>query len=304
MGGAAAVVDGNAVLLGADEAALAAKAREQFLRDPGGGAVGAVEQHFQTGEVGVDMLLQEVDVILYAGAAHLDAADVRALGQTNVRAVVEDVGFDLVLDLIGQFVAVALEDLDAVELHRVVGGGDHDAGVGMVFADQVGHAGGGDNAQQLYVSADTAQAGGQGGFQHIAGHTGIFADQDFGAVAVQAGKHGSGTAADLKRQFAGEVLARHTADTISTKQFTHSRQILSYWLIRLIYHSMPLVGMGSVIFRPKHVRTCSAVRHPHQNGAVQPCADAHRPSGSRSGHGGCGSACPSASGTAHRYLPA
>ena len=60
------------------------------------------------------------------------------------------------------------------------------AGIGMVFADQVGHAGGGDNAQQLYVSADTAQAGGQGGFQHIAGHTGIFADQDFGAVAVQA----------------------------------------------------------------------------------------------------------------------
>ena len=42
----------------------------------------------------------------------------------------------------------------------------------------------------------------------------------------------SRAAADLKCQFTGEVLARDAADTISTKQFTHSRQILSYWLIQ------------------------------------------------------------------------
>ena len=173
------------------------------------------------------MLLQEVDVILYAGAAHLDAADVRALGQTNVRTVVEDVGFDLVLDLIGQFVAVALEDLDAVELHRIVGGRDHDAGIGIVLAHQIGHSGRWQNAQTFHIRTHAAQTGGQGCFQHITRLAGVLADQDARTVAGAAGQHRSSAAADLHCQLTGQVCACNTAHTIGSKIFSHNKTPLS-----------------------------------------------------------------------------
>src|SRR5699024_4004852 len=86
---------------------------------------------------------------------------------------------------------------------------------------------GGDHAQQVHVGAHAAQTGSQGGCQHIAGNTGIFTDQDFGPMAVQLRQHGGGTAADLQRQFTGQIFARYAADTVSSKQFTHNHQILS-----------------------------------------------------------------------------
>ena len=51
-------------------------------------------------------------------------------------------------------------------------------------------------------------------------------------------------------------------------------------------------------------KTYSSGRNPRrQSASARPCAGAHRPGGSRSGHGACGSACPSASGTARRCPP-
>ena len=90
-----------------------------------------------------------------------------------------------------------------------------------VFAHQIGHAGGGDHTQQVNVCANAAQTGSQGAFQHIAGNTGIFANQNTGTVAVQTGQLCGSCAADLQGQFTSQVFARHTADTIGTKQFTH-----------------------------------------------------------------------------------
>ena len=99
--------------------------------------------------------------------------------------------------------------------------GDHNTGVCAVFAHQIGHAGGGDHTQQVNVCANAAQTGSQGAFQHIAGNTGIFANQNTGTVAVQTGQLCGSCAADLQGQFTSQVFARHTADTIGTKQFTH-----------------------------------------------------------------------------------
>ena len=121
-----------------------------------------------------------------------------------------------------------LENFDAVEFHRVVGSGNHNTGVRLIFAHQIRHAGGGDDAQQHDIRADAAQTGSQRGFQHIAGNAGVLADEDLGAVTVQLGQHRCHTATDFQRQFTGQVLARHTADTVGTKKFTHNTIILSY----------------------------------------------------------------------------
>src|SRR5699024_7167197 len=104
-------------------------------------------------------------------------------GQGDVPAVVVDVGLDAGFHLVGQLVAGGGEHFDAVELHRVVGRRDGDARVRLVLGDEVGHRGGGQNAQGLHVGPHAAQAGGQGGFQHIPRLAGVLADQDAGPAA-------------------------------------------------------------------------------------------------------------------------
>ena len=55
VGGAAAIVDGNAVIKHAGKAALAAQAGEQFLRHLGRSTIGAVKQHIQAGKICINV---------------------------------------------------------------------------------------------------------------------------------------------------------------------------------------------------------------------------------------------------------
>ena len=47
--------------------------------------------------------------------------------------------FDLLLQSVGQLVAVAAKNLDAVKFTGVVGGGNHNARIGAVFSHQIGY---------------------------------------------------------------------------------------------------------------------------------------------------------------------
>ena len=81
------------------------------------------------------------------------------------------------------------------------------------------------HAQALHVRAHAAQAGGQGRFQHIAGLAGVLADEDAGAVAGAARQDSSSAAADLHGHLTGQVRARHTADAIRSKIFSHNQYL-------------------------------------------------------------------------------
>ena len=109
-----------------------------------------------------------------------------------------------------------------------MGSRDDNARIGVVFPYQIGNAGGRDDAQQINIGAHAAQSGSKGAFQHIAGHAGVLADQDAGAVAIQAGQHRSGGTANLKCQFTGQIAPGHAAHAVRSKQFTHINQILSF----------------------------------------------------------------------------
>src|ERR1035441_5365877 len=60
--------------------------------------------------------------------------------------VFEDFGFDFVLDLVGELHAVGAEELDAIVLPGIVGGGDDDSGGEAVGVGEVGDAGGGEHS--------------------------------------------------------------------------------------------------------------------------------------------------------------
>ncbi len=63
--------------------------------------------------------------------------------------VVKDFVFHGELERVGEFEAVAAEELDAVILPGIVGGGDDDAGLKAVGAGEKGDGGGGDDAGAL-----------------------------------------------------------------------------------------------------------------------------------------------------------
>ena len=225
VGAADALVDVLPVRLHAEEGTLGTQPGEELLRDFGRCAVGAVDADVQAGQVAVDGLVQVIHIVLQAVGAEGHFAHRAAGGQRDVGAVVVDVLLDLILHLVGQLVAGAGEDLDAVEFHRVVGGRDHHTRVGVVFLDQIGHCRGRQHAEALDVRPHAAQTGGQRSFQHIAGLPGVLADQDAGAMAGPPGQHSGRTAADLHGHFTGQIHARHTADTIGTKILSHFKNL-------------------------------------------------------------------------------
>ncbi len=178
MGGAALVVDVHPVRVGVDHVGLELG---EAVEQPGGGGVGgpvgAVHQDAQAGQVTGNGGLQVVDVVqdgLLGHIAHL--ADVSAGLPAHVVVAEEYHVLDLLLQLVGELVALAVEDLNAVVLKGVVAGGDDDAGVRLLVHRHPGHAGSGQSAQVQYVRSRRAQSRNQGPLQQVAGDAGVLAD--------------------------------------------------------------------------------------------------------------------------------
>lgn len=118
--GAAAVIDVRAVRLAVDEIGIALEASEQLGRGGARRAVGAVHQHAQTGEVGVDGGGEMVDVLeLRLLETVVQHADLAARGDGNGLAG-EDLFLDLRLRPRRALVALFIKDLDAVVLEGLV----------------------------------------------------------------------------------------------------------------------------------------------------------------------------------------
>ena len=107
---------------------------------------------------------------------------------------------DLLLDLVGELVAVRAEQLDAVVVVGIVRGRDHHAEVGAHRARQHRDARRRDRAGQQHVHADRGEAGRQRVLDHVAGQARVLADQH--AVAVVAVLEDEpDRLADLQREF-------------------------------------------------------------------------------------------------------
>ena len=133
-----------------------------------------------------------------AGEAGLGVFDVAADGVVDTEGLAdlagggadvldlagEDEVLDAVLDVVGELVAIGAEELDAVVIVRIVGGGDDDAGVGAEGAGDVGDAGAGEGADEDDVNAHGKDAGGKGVFEHVTGEAGVLSDDDAVAQTI------------------------------------------------------------------------------------------------------------------------
>ena len=122
VGGAAALVDIAAVRIRADEAARRAQTRKQ---QPGcftGRSVGTVDGDIQPRQVCADRLCQIIDIIRQSRVHAPDGPDGCTGAQRQLCAVVEHMVLDLFFHFVRQLIAFAAEQLDPVELHRIVRG--------------------------------------------------------------------------------------------------------------------------------------------------------------------------------------
>ena len=109
---------------------------------------------------------------------------------------------DLALGLVGELVAVGVEQLDAVVGVGIVGGRDHDAEVGAQRAGQHGDRRRRHRPQQEHVHADGGEARHQRRFDHVAGEPRVLAD-DHAMPVGAAGEQLARGHADLERDLGG-----------------------------------------------------------------------------------------------------
>ena len=227
---AAVVVDVHAVGFAMDGSDVGA----EFAEDDGGGLVGgavrAIEHDLRAfeGHRFREGVFAEHDVAAHGVVDAVRLADFTGGGADVFHAPAGDEIFDFVLFGVGEFEAIAGEDLDAVVLIGIVGGGDHHAGIGAHAARDEGDAGRAHRADEVDVDAHRADAGGEGGFEHVAAYAGILTDHDRVTPVRMFFADVRGGAANLKGQLRGHgVHVRDAANTVGSKESFHSAMKIS-----------------------------------------------------------------------------
>ena len=221
--GAAIAVDVEAVGRVGEHVRGGAEGVEKALGGAAGRTVGAVHGDVEALQRVGNGAEKVVHIVLDHLIAHVgDLADGFRRGGRGRVDLAEGVVLDALLQFVGQFHALAAEHLDAVELRRVVGGGDHDAGVGLVLGEQVGHGRRGHEAEHDDVRADGAETRRAGQSQHVRGHAAVHADDEHRAAAAVAGNDRRSGAAQAHGQVDGELFIGDAAHAVGAKQSSHA----------------------------------------------------------------------------------
>ena len=191
VGGACVQVDVQAVGLVVDDIGVCAQCIEHTLGNVPAGTVGTVQTHLDALE-GVDAQADQVAHVAVA-ARHIvhGAADMLPVGKGQLRPVLikdMELAVNVVLHqqqgLLGHLFAVAIDQLDAVVVERVMAGGDHNAAVKIIHTGNVGHAGGGGDVEQVGICAGSSQARHQAVLEHIGTTAGVLTDDDAGRIRI------------------------------------------------------------------------------------------------------------------------
>ncbi len=226
VGRAAAVVDVEAVRLGADRDDLGAGPGERLRRDPRGRAVRFVQDDLQPVEPVGQHREQVGDVLLEALRVRPHAPDAgarRTLPRLAVPVRVVD-RLDPVLQLVGEFVAAAREELDAVVRHGVVTGREHHAEVGAERSGQVCHRGRRQHADAQDVHARAGQAGDHRRFQELPGRARVPPDHRRRLVALEGarlGQHVRRGDGEAERHLGRQIRVGDTAHAVRAEESSH-----------------------------------------------------------------------------------
>ena len=210
-------VDIEAVGLDADRDDVGAQFPERVRCHPVTSAVSAIDHDAQAfeREVARQRSLGEFNVAVMYAVDPLGAAEFAAFGQSfgNVRV---DQPLDVLLDLVGKFVAVRAEQLDAVVVKWVVRRRNHHAEIGAHGARQHGDGRRRHRPEQQHVHADRGEARDQRGLDHVTGKPRVLADYHPMAM-LAAPEHKPGCLPGLERQLRCDHAIGAATNAVSAK---------------------------------------------------------------------------------------
>jgi hypothetical protein len=138
--------------------------------------------------------------------------------------MLEDVSFEGFFDGIRELHARVGEKLYTIVVIRIVRGGNDDAGLKIILADEAGDAGRGNDAGKGNGRASLRESGGEKSGNVGAGFAGVHADENVGGGMFAEQIGGEGTAGGEKSGVVERWRAGHAANSIgSEKFFGHER---------------------------------------------------------------------------------
>ncbi len=223
---ATAVVDVEAVGVGADRDDIGAGPRERLGRDPRRRTVGAVDDDLQPVQAVGQDADEMRDVVVEALVVDGDPAHAGA-GRPRPRltGAVGAVGLlDPVLQLVGELVAATGEELDAVVGHRVVAGGEHHAEVRAERAGQIRDRRGRKHAHPQHVHAGAGQTRDDRGLQELTGRAWIASDHRHRPVTFECARfreHMRRSDRQTERQLRRQIRIGDAAHTVRAEESSH-----------------------------------------------------------------------------------
>ena len=146
-----------------------------------------------------------------------------------------DVVFDEQQGLFVHLLAVAVDDLDAVVVVRVVGRGDHDAAVELVDTGDVRDRRSRGDMHDVCVGTGGHEARAERVLEHVARTAGVLTDDDFRFFAFAGAVVPAEETADLDGVFKGQVFVGFAAEAVGSEIFTHFTVFPSFRCLRNTY---------------------------------------------------------------------
>jgi hypothetical protein len=196
---------------------------EEFRAELIGGTVGAIEKDAETGELSTvnDAAAEKVEIF---GVERGIGDEERRIFWRGIAAMFENVGFKFFFDGVRELHACVREKLYAVVVVRIVRGGNDDAGLKIILADEAGDAWRGNNACKSDGSAGVRKSCGEKSGNVRAGFAGVHANENVGRGMFAKQISGEGTAGGEKGCVVERRSAGNAANTIcSEKFFGHER---------------------------------------------------------------------------------
>lgn len=191
MGRARIVVDVQTVGLCINDVGVSTQRIEHRLSNVPGTSVGTIQTDLDTLERVDSEADQIAHVAIAAGHIVHRATNVFPVSERQFRPVlIEHMEFavDVILhqqqNLLGHLLAVAVNQLDAVIVVRIMAGRDHDAAVEIVHTGDVSHRRRSGDVEQISVRAGSGQTSHQAVLEHIRTAAGILADDNTGRLVV------------------------------------------------------------------------------------------------------------------------
>ena len=216
MRGTAAHVDVEAIGLVGDHVDIGTERGEHTRGDRRGSAVGAVDRYAEALKRARHGLDERLDVARAALDIIDRTANLLTRSERNLELTV-DIGFYLLEHIRAHLVATRIDELDAVVVVGIVARRDHDATVEITVAHHVAYRRRSGHAQHIRIGTTRHEARNQRVLVHIAGTTGILANDRLGLAPLAEAVVPAHELADLECVVDRELLVGAPTEAIGTE---------------------------------------------------------------------------------------